>query len=469
MDQDYKKILAPKRRRESSRGPLGILQESESDRARVLYSAAFRRLQRKTQVFPLEENAAVRSRMTHSLEVAHVGRYIATRVIEEIGKKDLRGEFGLDDECALAFANVVDTACLLHDLGNPPFGHFGEAAISTWFKKFFAKRFEMEPAQHHSEKSQDLAAFDGNPQGFRIFSRLAGVDDFGMNLTAAQMAATVKYPCTPAERTDSTPIRKKAGIYLSEGDVWRWVGDSLGLGAGKRFPLAYLMEAADDISYCLSDIEDGIEKGYVTHEQFYGAVRNELEDRGLRIGFFEKVSDGAERNRDKVEKTVFLRTQLIRELVNMAANAYVAKHNEIFEGNVESLLDMSSEPYQLLDVIRCCVSKLLYGRRPSVELELAGHTAIEGILKRFESLLILSAEDFEKIAANGKISKALAAEQRLFSLLPPKYVAAYHASAGKAAGGHDEWLARSALIVDFVAGMTDIFALKTYQMLIGVR
>lgn len=216
----YEELLRPHRLRQSTRGAVSAVEESESDRARVLYSAAFRRLQRKTQVFPLEENAAVRSRLTHSLEVAHVGRYLATRVIEKLRSKGIY--FEAEDD--LAFANIVDTACLLHDLGNPPFGHFGEAAISAWFADWSARR----GSGGNSRLSEDLRFFDGNPQGFRIATSIGGIDKFGLNLTCAQIASTVKYPVLPDGVKENDSLRKKAGIFWTEGEIWGEVRRSFG-------------------------------------------------------------------------------------------------------------------------------------------------------------------------------------------------------------------------------------------------
>lgn len=201
MKVSYKDILRTDRFRESSRGGRDILQESESDRARVLYSSAFRRLQRKTQVFPLEENAAIRSRLTHSLEVAHVGRFLATSFIKKLMDNpggDARGSYGINESCSLAIPNIVETACLLHDIGNPPFGHFGESAIANWFKGYWSRcSHEIKEEDAALELKADMLAFDGNPQGFRIVTKLTGVDDHGMNLLFSQIASTVKYPINP--------------------------------------------------------------------------------------------------------------------------------------------------------------------------------------------------------------------------------------------------------------------------------
>ncbi|WP_206436313.1 dGTP triphosphohydrolase [Xanthomonas oryzae] len=211
----YQTLLTNERLRPSSRGKESIAQEVESDRSRVLYSASFRRLQRKTQVFPLEDNAAVRTRLTHSLEVAHVGRFLATSVIQRVSEKGLIASWGLDlTDFKHAFVVTVEVACLLHDIGNPPFGHFGEAAIAKWFTKCSAKNSYF----------NDFTGFDGNPQGFRIVTKLNGSDGLtGMNLTLSQLASTLKYPSTPSEKSRY----KKFGAFFTEQEALKDVREPL--------------------------------------------------------------------------------------------------------------------------------------------------------------------------------------------------------------------------------------------------
>ncbi|SKB71786.1 dGTP triphosphohydrolase [Luteibacter sp. 22Crub2.1] len=498
MEENYGRILAKKRLRGSSRGALNILEESESDRGRVLYSAAWRRLQRKTQVFPLEENAAIRSRLTHSLEVAHVGRFLATKFLDRVNTAKLREHYGIDDQCDLAIPNMVETACLLHDIGNPPFGHFGEAAIVNWFSSIASKYASVLDCDNDDMlmRGGDFTHFDGNPQGFRIITRLAGIDDYGMNLLPAQIAATVKYPCDPrgvdvgdGGLGETNPLRKKAGIFLADAHRWDEVRDALELGEGCRFPLAYLMEAADDISYCLSDIEDGIEKGYLTHQTFVDDLRERVKGNDVVLTLVDEARAKAEEHRTEVDPTVSFRTRLIRYLVDELSEAYFVNHQKVFAGECRGLTEESPNARFLLDGIRGTVQSILYGRRPSVELELMGLAAIKGILGSFEALLDLKRDevacliyDASKEPVIHEMLQPLVPKQRdkrrmakmavhgkLVSLLPEKHIRSYIMSAGTGCNDRDEWFARLHLITDFVAGMTDVFALKTYQMLSGIR
>jgi len=475
MEQNYENLLRVQRLRKSSRGERSIIDESESDKARVLYSAAFRRLQRKTQVFPLEENAAIRSRMTHSLEVAHVGRYLATSVLKKmdgrVSKNLTREKLGITPECDLAIPNIVETACLLHDIGNPPFGHFGESAISNWFHDSWSnfKRKNFSKDKRADIRAQDFLEFDGNPQGFRLITRVAGLDEFGLNLTVAQIASTVKYPNFPTKIDKNNPLTKKAGIFSTEKDIWARVCEALGMSENARFPLAFLMEAADDISYCLSDIEDGIEKGFLRHEDFVESVKGRVRDNRI----VKKLVDGAEKRSlqyaSEVDPIVSFRASLVTYLVDVVSTDYLKKHKKIFLGELSGLVEKGSEASILLSAVRDTVSDVLYGHRSSHELELSGHAAITGILTRYESLLRLSRNEFDDIVNKKRVSNRLEEEAKLFSLMAPKHIACYKKGVNASCSDLDEWMSRVHLITDFVAGMTDVFALRTYQTLSGFR
>jgi len=239
--------------------------ELESDRGRIINSAAVRRLQQKTQVFPLERNAAVRSRLTHSLEVQQTGRFITRSVFK------LLREAGVDPQLLKlerSAESLVEMACLLHDIGNPPFGHFGEAALSRWFAEHLE---ELEPfsrdlnsLEQESLRGQllrELKSFEGNAQAIRLIVSLQK-----LNLTYLQTACVLKYTrCAARPRPDAdnplSYLQKKPGYYFSESRFIEELYQTLQLQPEHRFALTYLMEAADDIAYCLADIEDSVDQG----------------------------------------------------------------------------------------------------------------------------------------------------------------------------------------------------------------
>lgn len=221
-------LVQETRLRPSTQGVRGLLIASESDKGRVINSGAFRRLQQKAQVFPLEPNAAVRTRLTHSIEVSQIGRHLAQKIIEGFGSST-----GSYDKLA-AFVNVVETACLLHDIGNPPFGHLGESAVKEWFSD----------QRNNCGDLVDLQEFDGNPQGFRLMTLLAGADKYGFNLTCTLLLSTVKYPWDLTGR----PKGKKIGLFTNDIENYQEACEKLSWEAGKRFPFMRLMDTADDIA-----------------------------------------------------------------------------------------------------------------------------------------------------------------------------------------------------------------------------
>lgn len=446
----YTEWLTGERIRQSTRGSRSLYEEAESDRARVLYSASFRRLQRKTQVFPLEDNAAIRTRLTHSLEVAHVGRFLAGKIIEKAEEAGKADEWGLRNETARAFQVMTEVACLLHDVGNPPFGHFGEVAISDWCRK------------ENALKDSDLIGFDGNPQGFRIVSRLAGVDSAGMNLTISQLAATLKYPSLKSEN-DTNQKFKKFGVFSTEAARLAKVREILDLKAGQRFCIAYVMEAADDISYCLSDIEDGVEKELIAVGNFFKEIEGSIKGGAESIYQYGKVA--ADKAEGSVDKIVSFRAAIISKLVDSAANRYVEMHDQIADGSLSELLPEGTPEGDFLKQLKGVVSRTLYSSSQIVKLELAGLRVVGGILETLSPLLKVDSDDFSRLLKGERV-KGLDVQRRLAALLAKSHSVAYSFCLMES-DGVDEVLKRGHLLVDLVSGMTDPFAVDTYQRISG--
>ena len=446
----YRELLNSERIRPSSRGEKSLYEEVESDRARVLYSASFRRLQRKTQVFPLEDNAAIRTRLTHSLEVAHVGRFLAGKIIDKATAAGKIEEWGLVGDVAHAFRVMTEVACLLHDVGNPPFGHFGEVAISNWCKA------------QSSLSDSDLISFDGNPQGFRIVTRLAGIDsNSGMNLTVSQLAATLKYPSIKDERI--SPKYKKFGVFSTELDRLERIRKKLSLKAEQRFCIAYVMEAADDISYCLSDIEDGVEKDLIDPEYFFVKIEESIQGRAKEI--YDIGRNAAEMAKGKVDKIVSFRAAVITCLVEAAAKKYVIEHDKILDGSNHELLEEGSPEGDFLKQLKLVVSKALYSSSQIVKLELAGLRVVGGILGELSPLLNLESKDFLRLLEGERV-KGLDVQRRLAALLAKSHRIAYSTDL-ESCDAMDEPVRRGHLLVDLVSGMTDPFAVDTYQRITG--
>lgn len=478
----YEQFLQPLRVKPTDIKGRSPSEESESDRARLIFSSPFRRLQQKAQVFSLEENAAVRSRLTHSFEVSQIGRYLALEAVKGLKSKYGADALGLDDERTLSFINTVETACLMHDLGNPPFGHFGEAAISGWFDENKKEIVESLGAKVSGPcPFSDFSNFDGNCQGLRIVTKLQwNRDEFGLNLSYPQLAAYLKYVCAPREIESSNPIKKKAGYFETESDVVAKIWDAMGLERGARFPLVYLMEAADDIAYCVSDIEDAIEKEIVTEAEFFKFLSKPEHQEGVPSDhWFPRIIANCINDMETVDLPMrafmSFRTEITRQLTRVAANTFVTDHDLYLQGRQHALLE-AGLPSKVLDVLKSFAISKIY-RHPSVTSpELAGDACVRGILDHFKPLLTCSHErfsailDFKKKDSNGG---PIVKEARLASYLPRKHVRAYRHSVSDLDMGRTDALVRERvlrahLVTDFVSGMTDDFALSFYQLLHGI-
>ena len=430
-DQNFRQLIElikPNRLRGSTRGGVSLLQETESDKGRVLNSPSFRRLQQKTQVFPLEPNAAVRTRLTHTIEVSQIGRFLTQQVIEKCANKNFSYE-----ELA-SFANIVEAACLLHDIGNPPFGHLGESAIKEWATV--------------NNQCADLREFDGNPQGFRLMSYLQGEDGFGLNLTSSLLLSTVKYPWCVDSR-DKSAKSKKIGVFNSDWHTYSAAAQQVSWQVGKKFPFAQLMEAADDIAYSMSDLEDGVEKGVIR-----------LED-------IQEVFDGPWDKNGAVDPFVAFKTNTIREAVAEAAIVFVDNLGRILDGKTVELVDSSNPKGEVISKVKIFALDKIYSHSSAEILEISGRNIIASLLGQYENLLTLDAESFEILVSDDKKEarkKNLDYQIRLFRRLPRKYKRRYK---DEKRGSEEE--RRAHLFVDFLAGMTDDYALEMHQVFGGIK
>ncbi|SFM34635.1 dGTPase [Marinobacter zhejiangensis] len=469
-------------------GGVAVLEDQlESDRGRIINSAAVRRLQQKTQVFPLEHNAAVRSRLTHSLEVQQTGRFIVRTIFRKLGARaEAYGLKGLER----AMESLVEMACLMHDIGNPPFGHFGEAAISRWFQRHAHELGPFSdvagPAELRDALLRELGSFEGNAQAIRLISRLQK-----LNLTFVQSAAVFKYTRVateprPGDGSAFNYLQKKPGYYYSERTFVGQMQQALGMAPGCRHPLAYIMEAADDISYCLADLEDGVDKGLMSFPVLADALKSayaqarpndadapHFRNFGEARSFAQLVDEVLERaNRETINKDheffVWLRVKLIHPLVNHAAEAFIEHISEVFHGRLNrALLEDGSPCHSVIETFKTVAVEKVFSV-PEVEtLELQGYRIITGLLEHYRPLLDLDLDAFDRL--RGGSSKGLLIESRLFKRLPAKHVKAYESMRSEqpdnASAELWECYCRCRLLQDMVSGMTDQFALDEFRTL----
>ena len=468
----YDKFINTTRERKSTYERERVIEEFYSDKSRIIYSSSFRRLQQKAQVFSLEPNASVRTRLTHSLEVSDLGRTLANKIAYELNKK---GQ--LSDENILALVAIVENACLLHDIGNPPFGHFGEAAIKEWAKKIL----EYIPENLEENKNNklletlvtDFKEFDGNPQGLRIITKLhPEFDQCSLNLTYSTLLSMIKYPRTPTTSETNKEKFKKAGYFHTEKNIVEEMYKKLELHLGHRYPFVYIMEAADDIAYCMSDIADGIEKGIITETEFIEEFKKEW-----------KNVYGRRNSKIKIPKTQNLKgftydfsIPWSREAIEEAANRFIELDNHIYSGEADSLISKENQMGKVLAVMKRVSKKILYKSFEAESIEISGYAVITGILDVYTKILKMNYNDFNEILNDNDID-GYDFEKRLIHFIGKRYIKAYNYSLEeineiKENNNEEflirEWWLRAHLIIDHISGMTDEYALQTYQMLKGI-
>ncbi|TQS71795.1 dNTP triphosphohydrolase [Rhodobacteraceae bacterium] len=417
------------------------------DYDRIVFSAPFRRLANKTQVQPLYENDHVHHRLIHSIEVSSVGRNLATiiaRWMVEQHHLDAARERDLPD--------IVQAACVAHDIGNPPFGHSGEAAMGGWFAAGFAQAKTGVLATLDPALRRQFEAFEGNAQGFRILSRLEMYrNDGGMRLSKAVLGAFAKYPVDAqscGKITETYSGVKKFGLFHSDLGLFESVAQTLGLpkevdNGGqfwRRHPLVFVVEAADDICYNIVDLEDA----FTTGELSFGAVR------ALLLG--DAVGEGPSDESDatQAEQIAHLRALAIGRAVESCAQAFIRNYPAIMDGTFStSLVESCDMSRQILAMKKTAGTEIFTARRKT-ELELSGRQIIanilSGVLPVYDDLAA-QGWDVDRINDHSRhLVRALGLDLR--DITTPE--TALHA------------------LSDFTSGMTDRYALRISRMLSGI-
>lgn len=469
---NFKDIVVEKRRSDSTVSKTfnrNLTEELASDHSRLIYSAPFRRLSKKAQVFSLESNAAVRSRITHSLEVSDVGRLISYAITKELLEKEL-----IEYDLQLPIIYAVENACLVHDIGNPPFGHFGEIAIKNWFTDNWKDCYneannldEIEDKDVMNSLIQDFLQFDGNPQGLRILLRLQrDRDEYSLNLTYTTILSFIKYVRSPIEEKEKG-LKKKPGYFESEREIIEQMKEELNIPKDSRYPLAYIMEAADDIAYCISDIEDGIEKRVITERDFFEELDREWKNCYINSEF----------PLGKIESGDFFKFKVSysQDSIRKAKSFFMENLDEIMRGKIPSLFPKNSPEEKAFECLKNVARKRLFRSSEAENSEIAGLQVVNGLLEKFKPLLTCSKEQFQLLLEGREKPSAISGKDldvhwRLFNRLPPKHLETYSDQLKEFEGkDFPEWYFRAHLIVDYISGMTDVFALEQYQLLSGIR
>ena len=407
----------------------------ERDYDRILFSDSFRRLGGKTQVFPFSGNDHIHNRLTHTLEVASVGRSLGKNVGEVIIQRHSElAEAGLHSS---DFGDIVAAACMAHDIGNPPFGHSGEESIGAWFDKHTDHTWL---ADLNAAQKADLCFYEGNAQGFRIIGKTdmyrgAG----GMRLTMATMAAFAKYPQGSLLRKSGAGVsQKKFGFFQSEAQDFATVAEHTGLlphtqpGSWHRHPLAYLMEAADDICYLIIDVEDGYKLRHFSLQE----VRDLLEPLAGGQQGGPDVSANEEVSR--------LRAKSIGRLVRECIQVFLDNEKGLLDGTFDRSLIDEVPSILALQQIKDMSAERCYNAHEVISILLAGYKVVEDLLDQFVPAVLK-----EEGACNRF-------DRNLRDLLPDHWQ--------QACSNYERLL----VVTDFIAGMTDQYALNLYRTLTGI-
>jgi dGTPase len=413
----------------------------EVDYDRIIFSDSFRSLQDKTQVVPLSKTDFVHTRLTHSLEVSVVARSLGRIVGEQVLKKypELTEQgYTMND-----FGAIVATAALAHDIGNPPFGHSGEKAIGEYFRNGEGKKYKNKLTD---KQWQDLIDFEGNANGFRILTQNKQGVEGGLRLSYATLGAFIKYPKESLPKKPTSHIAdKKYGIFQSELNSFNDVANVLGListgekenVAFKRHPLAYLVEAADDICYTIIDFEDGINLGLIEEEfaleYLIKLVKDTIDSKKYHQLKFKK------------DRLSYLRALAIGTLIGEATRVFLANEETILEGEFpHSLLEKCKYEAQINDIIKLSVEKI-YRSREVIEKELIGYSIIAKLLDVFLK------------ATNNKFENNMSNYDKLVINLLPESIQ----------NPKNTLYMRLLTICGFVASLTDGFALQLYKKING--
>ncbi len=431
----------------------------EADYDRIVGSSSVRRLQDKAQVFPLQKNDVVRTRLTHSMEVAAIARSLAKTVGLNLEK---RGIF--DRTMTEKLMGMLQTAGLIHDLGNPPFGHYGETAIRNWYRDKFIK-IKSEENYKKNQEEADFCYFDGNVQNLRIVTKLQTMNDgYGANFTYGTLASIIKYPYSSVT---SKHKHNKFGFFKSEENIIKDIWEHTGLSEGIRHPATFLLEAADDIVYVCDDIEDGVKKGYIPWKDEYDKLKKEFGSQNRYENLFKSI-DARKADPDLGEKECKLahvrmfRNYMQGFMMRTAIENFFHNYEQIMNGEY-GLGELLSTDEKLVGALKNITVEYCFSCDEVLTLEIVGERTIRELLDIFYDAIVVS--DAKNIE-NKKVY-----EGKIYHLISDnyKYIAKFDYEKHRCKELKDvDLYEKRHLIVDFISGMTDSYAVALYKKLLGI-
>ncbi|MHA6727830.1 dGTP triphosphohydrolase [Chryseobacterium sp. A301] len=427
----------------------GNRNDFQRDYDRIIFSSAFRRLQNKTQVFPLPGSVFVHNRLTHSLEVSTVGRSLgamAGEFIVDRYAKDLN--LNAKDFYLHNLSQVVSAACLCHDVGNPAFGHSGEDAIASYFQRnesCLKQRFTP-------EEWGDFVNFEGNANAMRVLThQQTGKDKGGTQLTHTTLASIAKYPCESLGKAKGSLHQKKFGFFQNEKETFEQIALSVSLPQQSRDPLVYkrhpfvwLVEAADDICYNIIDMEDAHRLKIVSTSDIEGLFMELIRSENPNTLRVEAKLQVLSNDNERIS---YLRAKVINALINKAIQNYKNHFEPILEGNLSmALMDTYKKENKAFQEIESFSIEKIYGHRSVVEIENAGYNVMYELLDHFVPPILKTRQERKSY------------EKKAIELLPTQFLYEEGSDYQKVLG-----------VVDFISGMTDNFATDLYRKIKGIE
>lgn len=468
MRMNWEQLLCADRvRGRSKKSCTDLRTEFEKDYHRIINSASFRRLQDKTQVFPLDKSDFIRTRLTHSLEVSSFGKSLGQNISEKIFR-EIKDE-GFKPEYKADICDILQCAGLLHDIGNPPFGHFGESCIRQWFRDNMSKlQFEGKPLNEwlNPQMQEDFYNFEGNTQALRLVTKLHFlVDENGMNLTKALLGTIIKYPVSSLEiNKKSGDIRtKKMGYYYAENEIFHMIQNDLGT-QGRRHPLTFLLESADDIAYKTADIEDAYKKGCISFERLVF----ELKKRGPEnSNMYDKMVTDLEKRRERAEKRGLSDPELNAVqnwiitvqgmMISEATDGFVDNYDDIMEGRMKTDLFAGREGEYMMNALGSIAFDYAFNTKPILKLEIAADAVFQFLMDAF----VNAAVNYDTQNSQSEV------QEKLMALISENYKGIYHIYS-KDKSKEEKLYLRLLLVTDYICGMTDTYAKNLYQELKGI-
>ncbi len=467
--------MSTKRNRESTNRSrysknTDLRSEFEKDYHRIIGSASFRRLQDKTQVFPLDKSDFIRTRLTHSLEVSSFAKSLGQNIGENIlvYKKDP----GFTPQMKEDICSILQCAGLIHDIGNPPFGHYGEEIIREWFEKNLSlMEYHGKPVDQvlKPQMREDFYHFEGNAQALRLVTKLHFlVDESGMNLTYALLNTIIKYPVASTEiRPDSDDIKeRKMGYYFADQDIFREIVTTTGAGRN-RHPLTFILEAADDIAYKTADIEDAFVKGFLSYhkllEELAEIQKKEEKLYGGNGGFrpADKMEELYRRGRQiRVEdpEEYAVKNWIVKVqgfLIGCATYGFTSHYNEIMRGEYRKDLFFGTYAQELMELLGDLAYREVFISEPIYRMEVTEAVMLDYLMDRFMAAVIKYDDETQKLNS---------IDERMVSFISSNYKKAYHYHARGRSEDYRLYL-RILLATDYICGMTDSYAKRLYQEL----